>query len=318
MNQDWKQLKLASNGIPSYDAFYPYVLYVLSNGEEATKNVVIDRVINYLNIPEEITEITYDNNPSIGVAKDRIAWALSYLYKAGAVSRPRRAIYQITESGLNLLNTYGEDLDGNIVTSQPAYIDRQKKVDTWGDAEEEGLTSTPELTPEAELDLNKIITRKNNEVKLELLDRILEMDSDFFEELVVDLLVKMGYSGKDGKAEITQRTNDGGVDGIINQDPLGTSKVYIQAKRFKEGNVVSRPAIQSFYGALAGVKADRGVLITTSTFSSGAADYAKSQGIVLIDGEQLTSFMLQYGVGVIPAEKYVVYEIDGNYFEVDV
>ena len=125
----------------------------------------------------------------------------------------------------------------------------------------------------------------------------------------------MGYSGKNGNAHVTKPTNDGGIDGIINQNPLGTSTVYIQAKRYTEDNKVGRSAIQSFYGALAAVHADRGVFITTSDYSKGAVEFAKSQGIVLINGIELTDLMIQYGVGVEPVKEFKVYRIDNDYFE---
>src|SRR5699024_5795563 len=116
----------------------------------------------------------------------------------------------------------------------------------------------------------------------------------------------MGYSGKNGNVKVTPQSNDGGIDGIINQDPLGTSTVYLQVKRYAEKNVIGRPAIQAFYGALASVNADRGVFITTSSFSKGALEFAKNQGIVLIDGIQLTELMIEYKVGVEPAQEYVM------------
>lgn len=125
----------------------------------------------------------------------------------------------------------------------------------------------------------------------------------------------MGYSGKHGTAVVTSKSNDGGIDGIINQDPLGTSTVYVQEKRYHETNTIGRPAIQGFYGALAAVNADRGVFITTSSFSANAHEFAKNQGIVLIDGIKLTELMLEFGVGVEIAKTYKLFRIDNDYFE---
>lgn len=160
-----------------------------------------------------------------------------------------------------------------------------------------------------------IVNERNNEVKVELLNKIRETDPYFFEELVVKLLDTMGYSGRNGSMTVTNQSNDGGIDGIINQDPLGTRTVYLQVKRYAEHNVVGRPAVQGFYGALAGVNADRGVFITTSSFSKGAIEFAKNQGIVLIDGIQLTELMIEYKVGVEPAQEYIVYQINYDDFE---
>ena len=163
--------------------------------------------------------------------------------------------------------------------------------------------------------VEKLIDERNNEVEIELLNKLRETDPIFFEKLVVKLLDTMGYSGKNGNVTVTTQSNDGGIDGIINQDPLGTSTVYLQVKRYAEQNVVGRPAVQGFYGALASVNADRGVFITTSTFSKGALEFARNQGIVLIDGIQLTELMIEYKVGVEPAQEYVVYQINYDDFE---
>ena len=137
----------------------------------------------------------------------------------------------------------------------------------------------------------------------------------FFEKLVVKLLDAMGYSGKNGNVKVTPQSNDGGIDGIINQDPLGTSTVYLQVKRYAEKNIIGRPAIQAFFGALASVNAGRGVFITTSSYSRGALDFARNQGIVLIDGIQLTELMLEYRVGIETTKEYKVYQINYDDFE---
>ncbi|EAH3826824.1 restriction endonuclease, partial [Listeria monocytogenes] len=166
-------------------------------------------------------------------------------------------------------------------------------------------------------EVGSIIDNMNNEVSIELLDKIRNSDPYFFEQLVVDLLSRMGYSGEGGSAKVTSRSNDGGIDGIINQDPLGTSTVYLQAKRYKEDNKINRSDIQTFYGALASVRADRGVFITTSSYTSGAKEFAINQGIVLIDGIQLTELMLKYKVGVEAENQYTIFRIDNDYFELN-
>ncbi|MGL9727040.1 restriction endonuclease [Enterococcus sp. DIV0756] len=257
---------------------------------------------------------------SEGVLANRFSFALSTLlstlYKANTVERPNRGIYKITENGLSLLNRFGENLTKKILEEQTAYKEymreleiRNKRTDTLQSKLHSGGSSIEVK------EIENLIAIHNNEVAIELLDKVRQVKATFFEKLVVKLLISMGYSGENGNAKVTSQSNDGGIDGIINQDPLGTSTVYIQAKRYKEGNTVSRPDIQSFYGALAGVNADRGVFITTSDFSSGAQDYAKNQGIVLIDGIQLTELMMQYGLGIEEAKVYKQFRIDADYFE---
>ena len=183
------------------------------------------------------------------------------------------------------------------------------------DAEANVSFTPPDEEDDPQEIVEKLINERNNEVEIELLNKLRETDPIFFEKLVVKLLDTMGYSGKNGNVTVTTQSNDRGIDGIINQDPLGTSTVYLQVKRYAEQNIVGRPAIQGFYGALASVNADRGVFITTSSFSKGALEFARNQGIVLIDGIQLTELMIEYKVGVEPAQEYVVYQINYDDFE---
>lgn len=317
MNTDWQQLKQSANGIPQYDSLIPYILEVLKNGEEATSSVIKERVIRFLQIPESILAIKYPNDLNgNGILLNRYSFALSDLYKANAIDRPKRGIYKITEIGQSLLQQYGSELTKKNLEEQPAYQQYMQELAIRN--ERAGNLPTIDENEPKEINVESIINNQNNEVAIELLNKVQQVAPTFFEIIVVDLLVAMGYSGENGEAKVTTRTNDGGIDGIINQDPLGTSTVYIQAKRYKEENTIGRPAIQSFYGALAAVNADRGVFITTSSFSKGAQDFAKNQGIVLIDGIKLTELMLQYGVGIEIAKTYQLYRIDNDYFESEI
>lgn len=319
MNTDWKKLKQSKDGIPTYDSLIPYILKVLENGEETTTSTISKKAIQFLKIPDEIQNIKYPKYPnSDGVLVNRFSFALSDLFKADAVARPNRGIYEITDSGISLLNEYGDQLNKKVLKKQPAYIKYMQEMNERNKLA--GLNETDELFAEEDeinprKKIDELATNLNNEVATELLNKIRNSDPYFFERLVVDLLVAMGYSGENGTAKVTSKSNDGGIDGVINQDPLGTSTVYIQAKRYKETNVVQRNDIQSFYGALAGVNADRGVFITTSKFSKGAMEFAKNQGIVLIDGIQLTDLMIDYQVGVETAKTYKVFKIDSDYFD---
>ncbi|MGX7131326.1 restriction endonuclease [Enterococcus songbeiensis] len=316
MNRDWQKLKQSANGIPTHDALIPYILEVIQDGEEVTKNVIQESVTNYLQIPPHILEINYPNqHNSMSIFIDRIGWAISSLYIADLVERPRRGVYKITDDGISILNKYGDTLTKKVLEELPAFKNYKQELAIRN--ERTGNTAPiPETNQEdVKVEVESLITNQNNEIAIELLDRVRQVEPSFFEKLVVDLLVAMGYSGKNGDAKVTNRINDGGIDGIINQDPLGTSTVYIQAKRYMEGNTIGRPAIQSFYGALAGVNADRGVFITTSGFSGGAQEFAKNQGIVLIDGIKLTELMMQYGVGIEVAKVYKQFRIDNDYFE---
>lgn len=325
MNTDWKNLKLSSSGLPTWDSFIPYILEVLKNGEETTRGVIVKRVLEFLDVPQKLRSQEYSNNESSqSVLYNRIGFALADLYKANAITRPKRAVYQITEKGNRLLKSYGDKLTADVLQEQPEYIAYMEELklrskrseDKSEDIMEDNISITSLDNEENHQEVvEKLINKRNNEIEIELLNKLRETDPIFFEKLVVKLLDMMGYSGKNGNVQVTTQSNDGGIDGIINQDPLGTSTVYLQVKRYAEKNVIGRPAIQAFYGALASVNADRGVFITTSSFSKGALEFAKNQGIVLIDGIQLTELMIEYKVGVEPAQEYVVYQINYDDFE---
>lgn len=159
------------------------------------------------------------------------------------------------------------------------------------------------------------IARIHEEVSAELLTRLQDREPAFFEEAVVKLLLAMGYGGTGGRGAVTQLSNDGGIDGVIDQDVLGVNRVYVQAKRYAAANAVGRPDLQAFVGALSG-KADGGVFITTSTFTAGAVRYASEvpTRIILIDGNKLTELMIHFGVGVQSRETYTVVEVDEDFF----
>jgi len=202
--------------------------------------------------------------------------------------------------------------------NQPKYIEHKKLLE---ERKKRGNASSNlgELDIEVSENIEEIIHEQiqnyNQIVATELLEKIIQSEPVFFEHLVKDLLVAMGYKGEHGSAIVTTASRDGGIDGIINQDPLGTSTVYFQAKRYNHGNTVQRQDIEAFYGALSRIRANRGVFITTSRFSKAADETARGFSIVLIDGIMLTDLMLQYNVGVRSKKNYVLYDIDEDFFE---
>lgn len=317
MNKDWEKLKQSKDGIPAYDSLYPYILLILKDKSEKTNKQISKAVFEYLNIPTEIIGIKYPKYPDAeGMLENRFSFALSDLYKAGAIARPRRATYTITESGIDLLSRNKDKLTKDILKKTPEYIKYEEEMKVRNDNDN---IIADEVNDEDQIDVRIRIVdfakKVNNEVATELLDKIRNINPYFFEKLVIDLLDTMGYVGPNGNAMVTSKSNDGGIDGVINQDPLGTNTVYVQAKRYKEDNIIQRQDIQSFYGALAGINADRGVFITTSRFSKSAIEYALRQGIVLVDGIQLTDMMLKYKVGVQTHKKIELLKIDEDYFE---
>ena len=316
MNKDITKLKTSVDNVPRYESLIPYVLEVIKDKQPIHKRDIPDRVIKFLSISDDILNVKYPDYPDDdGILINRFSFALSDLFKANAVDRPKRGVYQITDSGIKLLEEYGESLNKAILEKEKPYIKYMQELKLRNKNSGVTLTSSEDTEEQDLKSVEKLVTSMKNMVAVELLEKVRSSDPIFFEKLVVKLLVAMGYSGKNGNAHVTKPTNDGGIDGIINQNPLGTSTVYIQAKRYTEDNKVGRSAIQSFYGALAAVHADRGVFITTSDYSKGAVEFAKSQGIVLINGIELTDLMIQYGVGVEPVKEFKVYRIDNDYFE---
>lgn len=317
MNKDWEKLKQSKDGIPTYDSLYPYILLVLKDKSEKTNKQISKAVFEYLNIPSEIIGIKYPKYPDAeGMLENRFSFALSDLYKAGAIARPRRATYTITESGIDLLSRNKDKLTKDILKGTPEYTKYEEEMKVRNNNDNILVDEVNDEDPiDERIRIVEFAKKVNNEVATELLDKIRNINPYFFEKLVIDLLDTMGYVGPNGNAMVTSKSNDGGIDGIINQDPLGTNTVYVQAKRYKEDNIIQRPDIQSFYGALAGINADRGVFITTSRFSKSAIEYAMRQGIVLVDGIQLTDMMLKYKVGVQTQKKIELLKIDEDYFE---
>lgn len=319
---DYKELKLGKHGLPTWDAMIPSVLHYLEDGKVKSSKSIAKDIADSLNLPKDLRTVTYPNNPRANMIEDRVKWAISELNTGGALERPSRGVYKISSVGKELLNLNDTELTRNKVHSLPAYVNHQnelKKRNKIVGVIEKGDTENNDDDFPEDMDVIDNLTTQtdkyNNEVAANLLKRIQDAEPAFFENLVVKLLVKMGYKGPNGSSKVTQKTNDDGIDGIINQDPLGTNTVYIQAKRYRDDNVVQRPAIDGFFGALSRVHADRGVFITTSHFSSSAISTAKNFSIVLIDGIQLTNLMLQYQVGVQVKKHLDLFEIDEDFFE---
>lgn len=315
---DYQKLKLGENGLPTWDALIPMVLKLTDQKSEWHGKALRVAVADTLHLPVNLRRLDYPTTHH-NIIEDRVGWALSELTTAGALRRIRRGYYQITNLGRELL-TEAKPIDYHVIRQLPKYRQHQREIKERR-TRERGIVASKDLSSEvlsSERTPHDLQTRTqayNDETATTLLQRIRESDPTFFENLVVKLLVAMGYQGANGSAWVTQQSNDNGIDGVINQDALGTRTVYIQAKRYQESNVVQRPAIDAFYGALKRQHADRGVFMTTSKFSDGAIQAAKSDAIVLIDGIQLTTLMLQYRVGVQVKQKYVLLEIDEDFFD---
>jgi restriction system protein len=240
---------------------------------------------------------------------NRVAWTKAHLMKASLVDSPERGRIKITKRGLDLLAERPRKLNTKILKEKYSeYAEFRREIRT---SEEEILIETEESnTPEEALETGYKQLRKA--LQQDLLDKIKECNPYFFEKLVVDLLVAMGYGG--AHEEKLGLSRDGGIDGMIKEDKLGLDVIYIQAKRWS--NPVGRPDLQAFAGSILGRSAQKGVFITTSRFTKDAVDYVKhlNQKIILVDGYQLTEYMIDFNVGVHETARYVVKKIDTDYF----
>lgn len=302
--------------IPDYQTAMLPTLRVLADGEPHGRAAVTEAVADHFGLSDaERRELLPSGRMT--VIRSRVGWAVSYMKQGGLISAPRRGVYQITERGRQILARKLERIDVTLL----------KEFDEFNDFLARSRTTTPDsplhgaalgpsgddTTPEEALE--HAYQRLRREVEAELLDQVKAAPPSFFEQVVVDLLLQMGYGGSRQEAgNVIGGTGDGGIDGIINEDRLGLDVLYIQAKRWTEA--VGRPEIQKFAGALQGHRAKKGVFITTSSFSREAEDYAARIDIriVLIDGRRLASLMYDHNVGVSRRVSYEVKQMDSDYF----
>lgn len=246
---------------------------------------------------------------------NRVAWAKIYLERAGLLQKTRRGYFQITDRGREVLMVPPIRIDIPFLNRFPEFAAFRNRNDVEEPASNTEL-ETGGATPEEALDA--AYQRLRNDLAAQLLVQVREGTPTFFEQLVVDLMLKMGYGGpNDDAGTVTSRGADGGIDGIINEDRLGLDTVYLQAKRWE--NAVGRPEIQRFIGALHGQRAKKGVFLTTSMFTTEATEYVKTidPRVVLIDGLRLAQLMIDFNVGVSPSQCYEIKRIDSDYFAED-
>jgi len=298
--------------VPPYHTLMLPLLKVMGNRNEMTTKQMRDEVAENLGLSVEAlserlpsgTQNAFDN---------RMGWARTYLFKAGLLDRPRRATYAISETGKKLLANPPAEINVDFLRSYEQF----NQFFGSSKSDKESLASTDviddELTPEEQIE--KGVRQIQRELQVEVLDRVKQLPPEGFEQLVLRLLVGMGYGGSMADVQGVARGADGGVDGVVNQDHLGLDRIYIQAKRW-EGSV-GRPVIQGFVGALAGVGASKGVIMTTSTFAQPAQEYVRTltdRRIVLVDGQRMSELMLKHGIGVSTKQTFVIQRMDEDFF----
>lgn len=298
--------------IPDFQSIMLPMLRKLSDNQEHHFREIVDSLAIDFNLSkDELKELLPSGKQTI--FDNRVGWARTYLKRAGLVESPRKAILKITQRGFDVYKQNPERIDIAFLNQLPEFI--QFRNIRHNLSEDTEYIDNTDKTPEE--DLEAVYQMLRNSLAQDLIDKVIKLPPTFFERLVVELLVKMGYGGSIKEAgKAIGKSGDEGIDGTIKEDKLGLDIIYIQAKRWNPRNVVGRPEIQKFVGALAGQGAKKGIFITTSKFSKDAIDYSpmNETKIVLIDGENLAQLMIDYNIGVSTVNTYELKRIDNDYF----
>jgi restriction system protein len=300
--------------IPDFQALMLPIMKVAEDGAEHTARELRQRIGDDLGLTDAERKELLPSGAQ-PVLTNRIAWARAHLTMAGLLEKTGRGAFRITQRGKDALASKPSSINMRYLFQFPQYAEARSKAKT--DMPVEPTTHAPAgevASPQEQIEL--AFRELNNSLTTELRAKLGSIDPFRFEQVVLDLLVKMGYGGsKKEAAQVTQRTADEGIDGLINEDRLGLEVIYIQAKRWK--HKVGRPEIQNFVGAIAGKKAGKGIFITTSDFHDNAREYAASlhQKLVLIDGRRLAELMIEHNIGAAPEQPYIIKKIDSDYFE---
>ncbi len=295
--------------IPDFQTIMLPLLKTFQDGEEKTSKELREKMVSYFNISieEQKEKIPSGKQP---LYYNRVAWAIAYLKMADLISSPLRAVYKITEEGKKVLENPPEKITINFLKQFDSF---SKNRNPEKDTELDDNNQIVEKTPDELIEIG--YKQVKNELSLQILNQIKDCSPYFFEKLVLDLLIKMGYGGSEmANGEVTPKGSDEGIDGIIKEDKLGLDKIYIQAKKWE--NCVGRPEIQKFVGALQGKRAKKGIFITMSTFTKEALEYAENLdvAVILIDGKKLANYMIENELGVSLKQNYKIYNVDTDYF----
>jgi restriction system protein len=302
--------------VPDFQSLMLPVLSAVADGEVAAPDLR-RQVAEKLNLNDgDLAEMLPSGRQT--TFTNRVAWANVFLQRAGLIERTGRGRYCATDAGRDLLRESPAKIDIRLLARFSSFVEWRRRSTGEGrsDAPGDSLGSTEaSITPDEQI--ARSYQALTSALASDLLERVREMSPTFFETLIIDLLIKLGYGGGDptmGKA--IGRSGDGGIDGLIKEDALGLDIIYIQAKRYAAGNTVGRPDIQAFAGSLDGVGATKGIFITTASFSAGAREFVSriAKRLILIDGVELAQMMVDREVGVRVSATYKLKSIDENYF----
>lgn len=296
--------------IPDYQAMMLPLLNFSRDGKEHSAREASDALAELYSLSEDERKELLPSGQQ-AVFTNRVAWARTYLKQAGLIEATRRGFFRISGRGLEVLKKKPASIDVKFLEQFPEFLEFRNRRKDKDEVVESAEVS--QQTPEESLE--SAYQKLRYDLGQELLNQVRQCSPSFFEKLVIDLLVKMGYGGtrKDAGSAVG-KSGDGGIDGIIKEDRLGLDIIYVQAKRWE--GTVGRPEIQKFAGALQGQRARKGIFLTTSGFTADAIDYVSriDSKIVLIDGDTLSQLMIDHGVGVATSATYEVKRVDSDYF----
>ncbi len=302
--------------IPDFQSLMRPLLQFAADGKTHSVRECLDHLASEFQVSEEDRKKLLPSGRQ-ELFTNRVAWAKTHLRMAGLIEAPARGVFRITAKGRQMLNGQPGRIDLKLLRQQPGYWEaRNSKERKNGRKRIEDEAAATDQTPEEKIDSASAAIRET--LAGEILAKTKAASPAFFERLVVELLVRMGYGGtRQDAGRAIGRSGDEGVDGIIKEDRLGLDAIYLQAKRWEA--TVGRPEIQKFAGALQGFRAKKGIFITTSDFSKEAQDYASriESKIVLIDGETLCDLMIDHGIGVATVATYDIKRLDNDYFDED-
>lgn len=311
--------------VPGFQDFMLPLLQLCGDGHEHTRSELSEFIAKQFALTESDTQKLLASGKQTKFI-NRLAWVKSYFNKAGLLDFPSRGKFRITQRGLDLLNANPETIRINTLYQYPEFVKFHKGNKPANDGNEASINPIAPaeiaielLNPEEQLE--NAYQNLRSQLASTLLDTILKNPPSFFEQLVVDLLVAMGYGGSRKDAgQALGKTGDGGIDGIIKEDKLGLDIIYLQAKRYAADNPVPSREVRDFTGSLEGHGAQKGVLITTSSFTRDGVEFVKRlqhKKIVLIDGAKLTQLMMDNNVGVSTTDTYAIKKIDLDYFDIE-
>lgn len=302
--------------IPDYQTLMLPVLHVAAEGETRVPRAA-DKIADQFGLSDEEREELLPSGKQT-VLHNRIHWAKFYMSKAGLIASPSRGAFVASDEGRALLAQHPERIDVDLLKSYPAFLefyDKSNANDGKKQDAAEVQSAASDATPEEQIDAaNAVLTKA---LKADLLTRVHEQTPTFFEHLIVELLVAMGYGGShESAARRLGKSGDGGIDGIVDEDRLGLDRIYVQAKRYDPDQTIGRPAIQGFVGSLIGFGATKGVFVATCSYSKQAREYVENlqQRVILIDGDRLAELMIEFGIGVRVSRAIQVKRLDEDFF----